>query len=55
MAAYVTWFDRNRDDLHSIDRLFICSRKGYKLSFLKGRFYGEEEEKAARLDFRRGP
>jgi hypothetical protein len=37
------------------DGLFIHSRKGYKQPFLKGRFYGEEEEKAARVDFRRGP
>jgi hypothetical protein len=46
---------RTTDDLHPICWLFIHSRKGYKLPFLKRRFYGEEEEKAACVDFRRGP
>jgi hypothetical protein len=30
--------------------LSFHSRKGYKLPFLKGRFYGEDEEEAARVD-----
>jgi hypothetical protein len=35
--------------------LFIRSRKGYKLPLLKGRFYGQESKKAARMEFKRGP
>jgi hypothetical protein len=35
--------------------LFIHSRKGYKLPLLKGRFYGQETKKAARVDCRRAP
>src|SRR5262249_5514812 len=40
-------------DCHS--RPFFCSHEGCKLTFLKGSGYGEEEEKAARVDFKRAP
>jgi len=39
-------------NLHPTYRLFFYIRKGYKLAFLKGRFYGQEEEKAALVDFK---
>ena len=42
-------------DLRRTYRLFFHARKGYKLASLKGRYYGQEEEEAALLDFNRSP
>jgi hypothetical protein len=44
-----------KGDHHPTKRLFFYVRKGYKLAFLKGRHYGQEEEKAALVDFKRSP
>ena len=41
--------------IYPSNRLFFYIRKGYKLAFFKGRYYGQEEEKAALVDFRRSP